>query len=95
MLWNELYPNKTKEELKDIPNKKLIIHTNDHSNSTLLKWYWDKRMSNVTNHQAYIFKAVKGVQDNDYYDNNDAYWYGKRGLAKWAKNEDKFNEYYM
>lgn len=94
-LWKELYPGKTMAELKNIPNKKIVIHTNEHSNSTLLKWYWDKRMCNVRNSMPYSFKAVKGEQNKEYYEKPDAYWYGRRGLAKWAKSEDRFNEYYM
>ena len=93
-LWSELYPGKSKGELREIKDKPLIIHENDHTNGNILGWYWDKRMSNVSNITAYKFIPVKGQQDQSYYDQVDAYYYGKKGLAKWAKSDDRDNEYY-
>lgn len=93
-LWKELYPNKTAAELKAIPNKKLIVHVNEHSNGYTMKWHWDRRTSNLVNQSVYVFKAVKGIQDSSYYEDEDCYHYGKRGLAKWINSEDRTNEYY-
>jgi hypothetical protein len=86
--WEELYPDKTWEEIKKIPNKKLIIHTNEHTDGYLLKWYWDRRQSNVKNQTAYVFRAVKGGKSED------GYYYGRRGLSKWASSYERDNYYY-
>lgn len=86
--WHQIYPDKTREEIKKIPNKRLIVHTNEHTDGYLMRWYWDRRQSNVKNHTAYIYKAVKGGVTED------GYYYGRRGLSKWIKSEEKTNYYY-
>lgn len=87
-LWRRLYPDKTREEIKAIPDKKIVIHTNDHTDGYIMRWYWDKRLSNVKNQTVYMFKPVKGgITESDVY-------YGRLGLAKWILNPDRDNEYY-
>jgi len=86
--WREDYPDLTDNEIKQIPNKKLIVHTNEHSNGFIMKWYWDRRVSNVRNQFAYIFYPVKGGE-------RDNYFYGRRGLAKWIKSDERTNEYFL
>jgi hypothetical protein len=93
-LWYRLYPDKTWEEIRKIPNKKIIIHTNEHTDGKVMRFYWDKRLNNFTNKTAYCFMPVKGVQEADYYENDNCYYYGRLGLAKWIKNNRRTNEYY-
>ena len=93
-LWKELYPGKTSAQLKEIPNKKLIVHVNEHSNGEMVMFNWDKRISNVRNQSFYKFKAVKGPQDDKYYENEDCLHYGRRGLSRWVSSDDRINEYY-
>jgi hypothetical protein len=87
-LWNKIYPNKTKEELKQIPNKKLVVHTNEHTDGSIMRWYWDKYFAKVNNITVYKFKPVKGgiFSDNLYT--------GRLGLSAWIKDENRTNEYY-
>lgn len=88
-LWHDMYPDKTDEEIKAIPNKKVVIFLNEHSNGYTMKWYWDKRVCNFKNQTVYSFKPVKGGITKD------GYYYGRRGLSWWIKNDEKTNEYYM
>lgn len=92
--WKEKYKDLSWEEIKQIPNKKIIVHTNEHSDGMVMKWYWDKRFCNVKNQTAYKFKPVKGVQDKEYYKDDDSKFYGRLGLANWIKDSRKTNEYY-
>lgn len=93
-LWSRLYPDKTWEEIKEIPDKKILVHTNEHTDGKVMRWYWDKRLSNFTNQTVYSFDPVKGVQDNNYYENSDNIYYGRIGLGKWILNPERNNEYY-
>ena len=45
--WEKLYPDKTMDEIKAIPNKKYFFHLNEHSNGYKYRWYWDRITSNV------------------------------------------------
>lgn len=93
-LWKELWPDKTMDEIKQIPNKKLIVYVNDHSNGYVMRWYWDKNFAKIKNNRAYIFKPVKGRQEPEYYKEDGAFYYGRRGLNFWIKNDERINEYY-
>ena len=77
--WVQLYPGKTKEELKEIKNKPLIRILNEHSNGKKLFWYWDKFTSNIRNKTAYrlevtrrwdrmLSNKVKKIKRLDYYE---------------------------
>lgn len=92
-LWKETYPDMSMDEIKKIPNKKIIIHVNEHSNGYIMRWYWDKRVCNISNNSAYAFKPVKGPVTEEGC-TNDGYFYGRLGLSKWIKSEDRINEYY-
>lgn len=93
-MWKEQWPDLTMAEIADIPDKKLLVYTNEHSNGYIMRWYWDKRLSSVKNQMAYIFKPVKGVQDSNYYNGDNVFYYGRRGLSHWIKNDERTNEYY-
>jgi hypothetical protein len=86
-LWNRLYPDKTWDEIRSIPNKKIIIHTNEHTDGSVMRWYWDKRLSNFRNQTCYKFKPVKGQVLEDMY-------IGRLGLGSWIKHPNRINEYY-
>ena len=58
-LWEELYPNHSAEEVKAIPNKKIIYILNDHTDGSYFRWYWDKITSNVQNQTAYRFEPIR------------------------------------
>lgn len=87
-LWSQLYPGKSFEEIKQIPNKKLIYFTNEHTDGYVMKWYWDKRITSFKNQSVYSIKPVKGGV------NKNGYYTGRRGLAKWIKDPFRTNEYY-
>jgi len=87
-LWERMYGDKSKAEYKKIPDKKLVVHTNEHTDGYVMKWYWDRRISNVKNQTVYMFKPVKGGISLD------NYYYGRLGLAKWIMSDDRINEYY-
>jgi hypothetical protein len=88
-MWKKLYKTDDISSLKDIPNKKVVIHTNDHTNGYMMKWYWDRRRCNLKNIRMYSFRPVKGgVTENGLY-------YGRRGLAAWITNNERTNEYYL
>lgn len=61
--WSKEYPGLTSEELKAIPNKKVLLHHNDHTNGYSVRFYWDKRISNVKNQSSYIFKATRTAKE--------------------------------
>lgn len=87
-LWGKIYPGLSKEELKKIPNKKIVIFINEHSDGYSYKWVWDRRLAKFRNMNFYIFKPVKGgvLEDGKHY--------GRIGLGKWIKSAEKTNEYY-
>ena len=78
-LWRQQYPDKTPEEIRDIPDKHLIRELNEHSDGYRYLWYWDRVISNVKNQSCYkiditrthdreLAKAVKTVSNLQYYD---------------------------
>lgn len=86
-LWAEMYPGKDKEQLSEIPNKKLVIHTNEHTNGYVYRWSWDKTLCNIPNNRIYSFKTVKGGITPD------GFRYGRKGLSSWIISGDRDNEY--
>lgn len=85
--WEQLYKGKTREEIKKIPGKKVFFQSNEHTNGEIMRWYWDKRTSRVTNILSYSFKTVKGgIQDG--------YYTGRLGLNRWINSSERENEYY-
>ena len=77
--WNTLYPNKTPSELKEIKNKPLIYHENDHTRGQQYKFYWDKLTIELKCKSAYQFKPVRKV---------------KRKLSSILKDKSKHIFYY-
>jgi len=85
--WQEMYPGKTRKEIKNIENKSVIFQDNYHTNGDVMSWYWDRSFCNVKNNRIYSFSPSKGGKYGDYY-------YGRLGLAAWIKSDEKNNDYY-
>ena len=75
-LWKQEYPGLTREELKQIRNKPLIYHLNEHTDGCGFLLYWNKKGSNATNRS--IYSMVFTSPNN-------------RHLAKVLKHEGKVN----
>lgn len=58
-LWNRLYPGKTAEEIKLIPNKKLVYYLNEHSDNKRYLWFWDKCTCNVQNQSYFKIEVTR------------------------------------
>lgn len=58
-LWAKKYPGKTAEEIKEIPNKPLVYHLNEHSDGKIYGFYWDKVISYVPNQKYYKIKVIR------------------------------------
>ena len=86
--WEQKYMGKTRKEIRGIPNKKVIFQTNDHTDGEVMRWYWDRKISNVKNILVYSFKPVKGGSFNGFLT-------GRLGLGKWIKSDEKENDYYL
>lgn len=78
-LWRRLYPEKTDQEIKNVKEKKLIYHTNEHTDNHYYRFYWDKLTCNLTNHTLYNFKPTRT---------------NKKKLIEAIKDEDLNIEYY-
>jgi len=86
-IWQELYPNKTRQEIKKIKGKRVIFQTNDHTDGEIMSWYWEKGWG-IKNISVYKFRPIKGGFKDNFYS-------GRLGLAKWIKSIDKNNDYYF
>jgi hypothetical protein len=78
--WQELYSDKTIEDIRGLKNKPLVYHLNEHTDNWIMKWHWDKITCNVPNQSAYRFepnrtikreaakawKTIPGMKDNYY-----------------------------
>lgn len=60
--WVELYGNISGEELKEIKNKPIIYHLNEHTDGIVLKWYWDKVTCTIINQSAYKLEILRLVK---------------------------------
>ena len=63
-LWAKQYPKLSDEEIKQIPNKKILYHLNEHSGGYGVRFYWDKMISNAINQSCYIFKATRTCKED-------------------------------
>jgi hypothetical protein len=54
-LWKEMYPDLTKEEIKQIPNKKIVYFTNEHTGRYKFRIHWEKKYCNIPGHGPYEF----------------------------------------
>ena len=61
--WREQYPGLSDEEIKNIPDKKIYLYHNDHTNGYSVRFYWDKRFSNAKNQTAYIYKPTRTIKE--------------------------------
>lgn len=72
---NELWNNNEEAKL----NKKIVYHTNKHSNGYYFKWFLDKSTTNVKNMYVYMFypcrnnqrflsKTIQTEENVDYYE---------------------------
>ena len=77
-LWKEMYPGKTKDEIKLIKGKPLILYTNEHTDGEIMRWFWDKTLTTVKNKTVYVFRAVKANRLN---------------LKDWINDENRKNDY--
>lgn len=73
-LWGKIYPNKTLNEIKEIKNKPIVYHENEHTDGYLYKWHWDKITCMTKNAVAYKLDITR---------TND------RLLAKISKSKNK------
>lgn len=78
-LWKEIYADKTFKEIMNMPDRKRVFHTNDHSNGFIFRWHFNKFTSNATNKSVYYFKPSRTNQ---------------RALSSHIKSEDFENIYY-
>ena len=54
LLWKRLYPEcKTREDFKNIRNKKVVYYTNEHSDGRRFRFHWKKKYCNIKNISAY------------------------------------------
>ena len=85
--WHKKYPDKTREEIKQIPDKGIIFQKNYHTDGHIMRWFWDRKFSNARNSSVYSFDPVKGgIKDGIYM--------GRLGLASWIKSGKMKNDYY-
>jgi hypothetical protein len=54
-LWAKLYPDKTLEEIKQIPDRKRVYHTNNHTDGYTMSFKYFNKTSNLKNKSVYKF----------------------------------------
>lgn len=75
--WEEIYPGKSPQEIKDIKGKKVFYHLNEHTDGYRVKFRWN--CQSVGNIRAYIFDPkrsaerelaafVKNIKDAPFYE---------------------------
>ncbi len=62
--WRKTYVGKTDQEIKEIPNKKVLRYHNDHTNGNSVRFYWDKSRSIAKNQSCYIYKATRTAKED-------------------------------
>lgn len=60
--WKELYPDVDPKDYKNIPDKPVIYHLNEHTDGWAFRWYWDKITCNVINQSAYKFEPIRQIK---------------------------------
>jgi hypothetical protein len=60
--WKELYPDIDPSEYKNIKDKPVIYHLNEHTDGWAFRWYWDKITCNVINQSAYKFEPIRQIK---------------------------------
>lgn len=57
--WFNKYPELSRQEITEIPNKKVIYHENDHTNQEFYDHHWDKATANLKYKSFFKFKASR------------------------------------
>jgi len=57
--WKVKYPGLTKEELKQIPNKTVLYHDNDHTSGEFYEHHWDNNTIPLKFKTFFNFKASR------------------------------------
>ena len=58
-LWEKLYPEKTAEEIKNIPNKPRVRHLNEHTDRYRFKIFWDNVICKFPRYRVYAFVPTR------------------------------------
>ena len=58
-LWKRIYPDKTKEEILNLPEIKRVYHRNEHTNGYFFKWHFQPFYLYGTELRCYKFKASR------------------------------------
>jgi len=57
--WHTKYPGLTKDEIINVPDKKVLYHENEHSNAEFYEHFWDNYSAVLKYKSFYIFKASR------------------------------------
>ena len=57
--WKKIYADIPSSEWKNIEDKPIIYLLNEHSDSTLKQWFWDKTTCNIYKQSLYKFDATR------------------------------------
>ena len=87
-LWEEMYSKEEMSHIRDVKDKPLVYHENDHSNGYRMIVVWDRSLIGLKGTGMYGFHPAKGGLFNGYY-------YGRRGLSRWLMyNSDSDSNIY-
>ncbi len=59
VLWERIYPGKSKDELKQIRGKKIVYLLNEHTSGYKMIIHWQKKRCNIPGHGPYEFVFAK------------------------------------
>ena len=57
--WAEMYPDKTPEEILEIPDKPLVAVSNETTEGKGVYWRWEKLTCNHRNHSVYRIRMTR------------------------------------
>ncbi len=78
-LWLKTYPDKTLEEILEIPDRPRVYQRNKHTAGYIYKWYLNKFSGNFVNKTVYSFEPTR---------------HNKRKLSSIIKSEDFKDVFY-
>ena len=58
-LWEKIYKDIPYEEIKDIKDKPIIYHLNEHSDHKIFQFFWDRLVCNIVNQQYYTIQITR------------------------------------
>jgi hypothetical protein len=61
-LWKNKYGDLSPEELKEIEDKPIVYHLNEHTDGIIFKWFWDKVTCTVPNQSAYSLSIIRQMK---------------------------------